>query len=324
MERSGNCDSLSVEAEHNEFYRQLIHSQEGFISPELQERIRQAKILIAGAGSIGSPIVEAWVRCGGEDLNIRDPDIVENKNLNRQRFTNRQIGVNKAVATRDNIHNINPYARVTVDTDGITVDNVGAAVEDATIIVDGVDIGAFEIMYLLHVEAARQRKPVVVGYDIAGRAMVKIYRYDKENIEPLNGIVKEQKVNEFILYKEAYKQGHISLEEFMNYIYEFIINIIGPEHIPYEQWLELIQRQEGETRTFQLGTTSTMLSSIATEAMIGILDGKDVQDTIVVDLPSIVREPRTFEEEIFIAGEAYSLVRKRAERVKNKVYASVS
>lgn len=77
-----------------------------------------AKIHIVGCGSVGSTIAENMARCGITKFVLWDFDVVEPHNIHNQMFTQAQIGMNKAEATRDIILSINPEAKVTVKTDG--------------------------------------------------------------------------------------------------------------------------------------------------------------------------------------------------------------
>lgn len=302
-----------------EFYAELTASAEKFISPEVQEAFRQARILIAGAGSVGNPIAMMAIRSGAEAITVADPDIIEVSNLPRQEYSWWQTGRNKAQMTALNMRLINPYASKTIESvrDGITAENVTRLVEDARIIVDAIDIRALDMIYLLHKNAAIARKPVIVGYDLAGTAMVAVYRYDKKKMEPLNGELNESTIEEFKKVRKAYMSGSILEGDFLDYIYNVFTGPINPFDVPVEQLEELINRKEGDTRTYQIGTTSRILSALTIETIRRIHEGIDVKNRVVVDLPSEVRKrnPSILTMGIMML-KAYIALKIREEKVK--------
>lgn len=273
----------------DEFYKQLTTPSSAFISEQSQERFKKANILIVGAGSIGNPVATEAVRAGAMNLAVMDPDTVEISNLSRQRYTTDQVGKNKSEMTKENLKKINPFASIVSEPLGMTVENARKYVESSDIVIDAVDIRALDIIYELHKQASFLRKPVVVGYDLAGTAMVVVYRYDKGNIQPLNGELNEEKIEEFNKVKKALQNGLISDAEFLNYTYEAFTGPIDPLKVPVEQLEELINREPLDNRTYQLGATATVLSALTVETIRKILNGEDVKNIISVDIFSEIR-----------------------------------
>jgi len=278
-----------VSLTQEEFYSQLTASSSKFISPENQEKFREANILIAGVGSVGNPIAMMCARSGAENITVLDPDVVAYDNLSRQQYTVNQVGKNKANMTSENMLNINPFANVESIGCGLTSENARELVASSDIVVDGVDIRALDMVYELHKWASIERKPVLVGYDLAGTAMVAVYRYDQKKIEPLKGELTQEKIDEFNLIHSAFRDGRISSGEFLNYVYDAFTGPINPLKVPVEQLNELIERDSKDGRTYQLGTTATVLSALMVETMRKILSGEEVKDVILVDIPSQVR-----------------------------------
>jgi len=273
----------------DEFYKQLTTPSSAFISEQSQERFKKANILIVGAGSIGNPVATEAVRAGAMNLAVMDPDTVEISNLSRQRYTTNQVGKNKSEMTKENLKKINPFASIVSEPLGMTMENAKRYVEFSDIVVDAVDIRALDIIYELHKQASFLKKPVVVGYDLAGTAMVVVYRYDKGNIQPLNGELNEEKIEEFNKVKKALQNGLISDAEFLNYTYEAFTGPINPLKVPVEQLEELINREPSDNKTYQLGATATVLSALIVESTKRILNNEDVKDIISVDIFSEIR-----------------------------------
>lgn len=296
---------------HEEFYAELVASMSRFVTPIEQENIRNTHVLVAGCGSIGSPIVEMLAKQGCENITAADPDVVENSNLNRQSFQFWQIGKNKAQSSILNARLINPApteknewvdgkenviktANIDSNTgfksikEGITYENVQRLVSKSDIVVDAIDISALDMIYELHKEASIQKKPVIVGYDLAGTAMVAVYRYDIENIKPLMGELNESQIDIFHKARTVLDEKKITHEEFMDFIYDAFTGPIKPLDVPLEQLEEILSRK-GDEKVPQLGTTSRVLSALSVEAIKRIRNGEKVKDRIVVDVPSEVR-----------------------------------
>ncbi|HQA87799.1 MAG TPA: hypothetical protein PLW18_01855, partial [Candidatus Dojkabacteria bacterium] len=112
---------------------------------------------------------------------------------------------------------------------------------------------------------------------------------DKGNIQPLNGELNEEKIEEFNKVKKALQNGLISDAEFLNYTYEAFTGPIDPLKVPVEQLEELINREPLDNRTYQLGATATVLSALTVETIRKILNGEDVKNIISVDIFSEIR-----------------------------------
>lgn len=273
-----------------EVFRQELHSR-SFDTPEQREAYRTTKVLFAGCGSVGSPAAKSWLDTGGESIVVADPDRVEVSNLPRQNFRFDQEGKNKAQMTALNLRLSNPHASKSIRSvkEGITMDNVHALVKESSIIVDAIDIGALDVIYELHKEAAEQRKPVIVGYDLAGTAMAVIYRYDEKEMLPLNGELTEEGVQRFVAMKGAYRAGEISKSQFLDYVYDTFTGPVPPIAVPVEQLQEIINRSADETTTFQQANTSKALGALISETIKSIVNGTETKSVVYVDLPSEVR-----------------------------------
>ena len=301
------------------FYQNLTASAEAFISPELQERFRNSRIVVAGTGSIGNPIAMAALRQGAECLTVMDPDIIDETNLSRQEYLWHQVGKNKALMTALNMRLINPGAskKIRSHREGMTVENAAQVVSEADIVVDGVDIRALDIIWELHKQAAAHKKPVIVGYDLAGTAMLAIYRYDQQDISPLKGELDEAKIAEFSRVKAAFESGSITESQFLAYIYDAFAGPINPLNVPVEQFQEILDRDPEDTRSYQLGTTARTTSALAVDAMMRIVDGQEIRDTVLVDIPSRVRKhnPNVLQK-LYMIARVLPVIRQRGAEVK--------
>lgn len=279
-------------------YQEFVSSASAFVSSDLQEKIRTARILVAGNGSIGNPIAMMLARSGAECITNADPEVIEISNLARQEYFSSQVNKNKAEMTTWNILAINPNAAQTVKSisQGITYDNVIELVKESDIIIDGIDIRSSEMTWELHKNAAKFKRPVIVGYDLAGTAMVKIYRYDLKQMSPYNNEINETTIREFVKIKTKYHEGKISESLYLDYVYEVLTGPINPFLVPVEQFMEIINRKTEDTGTAQVGTTARLVSVIVVEVIKQILACKPVKGVISIDLPTVVRKrnPRIF------------------------------
>lgn len=81
-------------------------------TPLVYQKLKNAKVGVAGLGGLGSNIVEMLARIGVGNIIIVDYDIVEPSNLNRQNYYISQLGELKTDATLKNIKMINPFINV--------------------------------------------------------------------------------------------------------------------------------------------------------------------------------------------------------------------
>ena len=152
-------------------YQELTARNAGFLNADVQERIRDCRLLIAGCG-LGSVVAEVAIRTGFTNLILADGDEVAGHNLNRQAFGTRDIGANKAQALAARLATINPEAHIEVCPYMLAPENIPATVGRADLIVDAVDFLDASAIIMLHETAQAQEKfvlaPVAAGFGSAG------------------------------------------------------------------------------------------------------------------------------------------------------------
>ncbi|MCL2183697.1 MAG: sulfur carrier protein ThiS adenylyltransferase ThiF [Chitinispirillia bacterium] len=92
-------------------------------TPGTHEKLKSAKVAIAGAGGLGSNIAVSLARLGVGELLLVDHDVVEPSNLNRQHFGISHIGMKKTEALKNQLADINPFITVKTSNAFITEDN---------------------------------------------------------------------------------------------------------------------------------------------------------------------------------------------------------
>jgi molybdopterin/thiamine biosynthesis adenylyltransferase len=127
-----------------------------------QERLKNAKVFIAGAGGLGSAISIYLTSAGIGSIRIVDHEKIELSNLNRQILHwDKDVGKKKASSSEEKLKKINPYVRVEAISETIEENNVLALVDDFDLIVDAMD--NFHTRYLLNRIAIAKNIPLFHG-----------------------------------------------------------------------------------------------------------------------------------------------------------------
>ena len=125
-----------------------------------QQRLKQARVLVIGAGGLGAPVLEYLAASGVGTLGIVDDDTVSLSNLQRQVIHGTDtVGMLKTDSARAAIARINPNTAVETHTFRLTIENAPALVARYDIVVDGSD--NFETRYAVADVCASERKPLV-------------------------------------------------------------------------------------------------------------------------------------------------------------------
>ena len=133
-----------------------------------QKRLKNAKVLVIGAGGLGSPALLYLAAAGVGTIGIAEFDEVDESNLQRQIIHGMSdIGRPKALSAKESIAEVNPYVEVVVHDERLDNDNVLRVFEGYDLIVDGTD--NFATRYMVNDAAYFLRIPYVWG---------SIYRFD--------------------------------------------------------------------------------------------------------------------------------------------------
>ena len=138
-----------------------------------QSRLLESRVLLVGAGGLGSPAALYLAAAGVGTLGIIDHDVVDLSNLQRQVLHGvDRIGSAKAESARQTLANINPEVSVVTRKERLSVENAVDLVAGYDVIVDGAD--NFPTRYLLNDAALHARRPVVHGsvFRFEGQATV--------------------------------------------------------------------------------------------------------------------------------------------------------
>jgi adenylyltransferase/sulfurtransferase len=156
---------------------QLIRYSRHFLLPEVgeegQAKLLQAKVLMVGAGGLGSPSAYYLAAAGVGTLGIIDNDVVDISNLQRQILhTNDRVGMPKVESAKKTLEGLNPDVKVIPYQAKLTSENIMEILKDYDLVIDGCD--NFPTRYLVNDACVLTGKPNVHGsiFQFEGQATV--------------------------------------------------------------------------------------------------------------------------------------------------------
>lgn len=153
------------------YSRQILLDEVGL---EGQRRLAAAKVLIVGAGGLGSPAALYLAAAGVGTLGIADHDRVELHNLQRQLLhTDAATGQPKADSAAATLRALNPLVNVVVHPEGVTAANALALFRSYDVILDGTD--NFAVRYLNNDAAHLAQRPLVHGSVFKFEGLVTVF-----------------------------------------------------------------------------------------------------------------------------------------------------
>jgi molybdopterin-synthase adenylyltransferase len=127
-----------------------------------QEKLKRAKVFIAGAGGLGSPISIYLTAAGIGSITLVDNDTVELSNLNRQVLHwEKDTGRYKVESAKEKLSQINSDIEIEAQNATLTEDNISNLVNDADLIIDAMD--NYPVRYLLNRMALSKKIPFIHG-----------------------------------------------------------------------------------------------------------------------------------------------------------------
>ena len=150
---------MLTDNERHRYSRHLLLDKVGING---QEKLKQAKVLVIGAGGLGCPVLMYLTAAGVGTIGVIDFDTVDETNLQRQVLFNvNDIGKNKALAAKEKLIAQNPYINLIAYSEKLTNQNVLELFAKYDIIVDGTD--NFSTRYLVNDACVISNKPLVYG-----------------------------------------------------------------------------------------------------------------------------------------------------------------
>ncbi|AUC23024.1 molybdopterin-synthase adenylyltransferase MoeB [Polaribacter sejongensis] len=159
--------------EKKQYNRHLILDK---IGEEGQLKLKQAKVLVIGAGGLGCPVLQYLTAAGVGTIGVIDDDVVDQSNLQRQiLYTMDDIGLSKSKTAAERLTRLNPFVNFDVYNEKLTQENALSLFNNYDIIVDGSD--NFSTRYLVNDASVITNKPLVYGSIFKFEGQVSVFNY---------------------------------------------------------------------------------------------------------------------------------------------------
>jgi len=165
---------MSVELSNAQLMRYARHILLDEFGIEAQQRIAQSRVLMVGAGGLGSPAALYLVAAGIQQLTLVDDDEVELSNLQRQILHNsHRVGVNKAVSGKQTLADLNPEVQVQALTKRLVIKQLLPLVAQHDIVLDCTD--NFATRHAINRACVQHKKPLVSGAGIRFAGQMSVF-----------------------------------------------------------------------------------------------------------------------------------------------------
>ncbi|PJI85294.1 molybdopterin/thiamine biosynthesis adenylyltransferase [Yoonia maricola] len=139
-----------------------------------QKALRDANVLVVGAGGLGAPALEYLAAAGVGTIGVVDDDVVENANLQRQVIhLDRNIGMPKVHSAAEAMKAQNPFVTVRPYARRLEADIAADLFADYDLILDGSD--NFETRYLVNAQAVAAEKPLIAAALTQWEGQISVY-----------------------------------------------------------------------------------------------------------------------------------------------------
>lgn len=193
MGNNGSTQKTILEKTQKSLIRNI-----GLITENQQERLKNAKVAVIGAGGDGGLTIERLTRWGVGNLWILDPEGFEEENLNRQYAADFEtIGMNKALAVYEAVKKINPSLEIRADPYGISPENIDDVFSWADLVIDEAEYTIPQLAILIARAGRRHGKVVITGANVGFGATIFAYHPEgKFALEQLYGVDREMPIED--------------------------------------------------------------------------------------------------------------------------------
>ena len=142
-----------------------------------QEKLKNARVLVVGAGGLGCPILQYLTTAGIGTIGIVDFDLVELHNLHRQiLFHENHINQAKVTMAQSVLETLNPLVKFIAFDQKLTSENADQIISDFDIIVDGCD--NFATRYLINDTCVKAGKSLIYGSILKFEGQIAIFNHN--------------------------------------------------------------------------------------------------------------------------------------------------
>ena len=150
---------LFNDTELNRYARHMVLRE---IGGPGQKRLKEARVLVIGAGGLGAPVLQYLAAAGVGTIGVIDDDMVENTNLQRQVIhRDASIGTPKVFSAQNEMTAQNPYVTVRPYRRRLTADIAGDLFDEYDVVLDGTD--NYETRYIANSAAVSAGIPLISG-----------------------------------------------------------------------------------------------------------------------------------------------------------------
>jgi adenylyltransferase/sulfurtransferase len=159
--------------ELNRYKRQIILPELGIAG---QQKLKNARVLMVGAGGLGCPVLQYLVAAGVGFIGIVDDDTVDETNLHRQiLYSAEDIGKSKAQVAVEKLSVINPHVKFSAYPVRLSMQNADQLFRTYDLVIDGSD--NFPTRYLVNDTCAALNLPLVFGSLFKFEGQVSVFNY---------------------------------------------------------------------------------------------------------------------------------------------------
>lgn len=163
---------------------QLLRYSRQIMLPKIevdgQQKLLAAKVLIVGAGGLGSPASIYLAAAGIGNITIYDDDVVDLSNLQRQiAHHTPDIGMDKAISSQQTLNKLNPDVNVNAVKQRLAGEQLDGEVEKADVVVDCSD--NFATRFAINTACVRHKTPLVSGAAIRFEGQVSVFTPGRNN-----------------------------------------------------------------------------------------------------------------------------------------------
>ncbi len=159
--------------EYKRYQKQVMLDDVGLLG---QTKLKDAKVLVIGAGGLGAPLLQYLTSMGIGTIGIVDFDVVEISNLHRQiLFSPEDTGRLKIDVTKEKLAKQNPYISINTYLVLLSEENAEQIFSDYDFIVDGCD--NFLTRYIVNDTCVKMGKPLVYGSILGYQGQVAVFNH---------------------------------------------------------------------------------------------------------------------------------------------------
>ena len=162
------------ELESKRYTKQTILEEVGLIG---QVKLKQARVVVIGAGGLGCPIIQYLSACGIGTIGIVDFDTVEHSNLHRQvLYGPNDVGRKKADVAKERALAQNPDVKIEVYDCALNNDNAEFILQQFDLVIDGCD--NFLTRYVVNDFCVELGKPLVYGSILDFQGQLAVFNHE--------------------------------------------------------------------------------------------------------------------------------------------------